>query len=123
MERESVSGTHFLVETFAPGCKPEKLRADSAAIHAATELLARLGTRVEYVDSLLVAGEETALHFFAAGDSEAVEHVLREAGIEAERISPVVPALNRAHGGVGRRGTRSGAGRLRAASLEQRRWR
>ncbi len=45
--------------------------------------------------SLLVPREETAFYVFEADDPDVVERVLREAGLEAERISVAIPANDR----------------------------
>ena len=89
------SATQYLAEIFAPLETAEQLRADSARLQDAAQLLTEAGEPVRYVRSLLVPCEETAFHLFEAETTGAVEHVLRDAGLEAERISVAIPANDR----------------------------
>jgi len=80
----------FLAEVFAPGRKPEQRRAEADHVRVAAEALARAGTPVLYLESLYVPGEEIAFYLFRADRPDEVDHVLHDAGLEAERISPVM---------------------------------
>jgi hypothetical protein len=87
MDDDRQSQACFLAEVFTPGREAEQRRADADYVRAAAEALARAGTPVRYLESLYVPGEEIALYLFRADRPDEVEHVLHEAGLEAERIS------------------------------------
>jgi hypothetical protein len=59
-------------------------------IRQAAEQIASSGPSVRHVRSLYIPREETALHVFVAEEPNAVQHALRDAGLEADRIEPVV---------------------------------
>lgn len=90
MAPEPAATGHYLAELFTSGHSLERLRAEAERISVATEALAADGESIRYLDSLLLPDEETGFHCFEAEEPEAVERVLRDAGLEAERISPVI---------------------------------
>ena len=45
---------------------------------------------MRHVRSLYITDEETVLHLFEAQEQTAVEQALRDAGLEADRIGPVI---------------------------------
>jgi hypothetical protein len=77
----------YLAEVFAPNEGPEQ-QEQADRIREAAEGLTRLGTPVRCLESLFVPSEEMALYLFQAPRPAVVEHVLRDAGLQAERISP-----------------------------------
>jgi hypothetical protein len=90
MAPEPAATAQYLAELFTSGRSLERLQVDAKRIRAATEVLAAAGEPIRYLDSLLLPDEETGLHRFEAEGPEAVERVLRDAGLEAERISPAI---------------------------------
>jgi hypothetical protein len=82
--------TCYLAEVFAPHGDAEAHHAEAERVSAAATALTARGIRVRHVHSVLVPDEETAFHLLAAERRAAVERVLREAGLEAERISPAI---------------------------------
>ena len=56
---------------------------------------------MRYVRSLYITEEETALHVLEAEEQAAVEQALQEAGLEADRIGPVIEMAD--EGGAGLR--------------------
>jgi hypothetical protein len=82
----------YLAEIFLPRRDPERLEAEAQRIRAAAEALAESGVRVRYLHWLFVPREETAFHVFDTELPDAIEQVLRDAGLEAERISPAIAA-------------------------------
>jgi len=76
--------TRYLAELYTPR---RELEADAKRIREAAVALAASGTPVRHLQSVFVPEEEICLHLFEAPDAGAVEQALREAGLEAERIS------------------------------------
>jgi hypothetical protein len=90
MACEPAARGQYLVEIFTSGHSLERLRADAARVRVATGALAAAGEPIRYLDSLLLPDEETGFLRFEADGADAVERVLREVGLEAERISPAI---------------------------------
>jgi hypothetical protein len=90
----------YLAEVFAPNEGPEQQQEQADRIREAVEGLTHEGTSVRCLQSLFVPSEEMALYLFQAARPSVVEHVLRDAGLQAERISPATidrRAPSRAH--------------------------
>ena len=90
MDCQRPSATCYLAEVFDPGCSATGRSTEVERIRRAAEQLASAGASVRHVRSLYIAREETALHVFVAEEPNAVEHALHDAGLEADRIEPVV---------------------------------
>jgi hypothetical protein len=90
MAPEPAATGQYLAELFISGNSLERLRTDAERIRVASEALAAEGEPILYLDSLLLPDEETGFIRFEADGPEAIERVLREAGLEAERISPAI---------------------------------
>ena len=80
----------YLAEVFAPHAGVETRRAEADRVGAATAALAAEGARVRFLYSVFVPADETAMHLLAADRRATVEHALRDAGLEADRISPAI---------------------------------
>jgi hypothetical protein len=78
----------YLAEVFAPNEGPEQQQEQADRIREAADGRTRCGTPVSCLESLFVPGEEMALYLFQADRPAVVEDVLRDAGLQAERISP-----------------------------------
>jgi hypothetical protein len=78
----------YLAEVFAPNEGPEQQQKQVDRIREAAGGRTRRGTRVRFLESLFVPGEEMALYLFQADRPAVVEDVLGDAGLQAERISP-----------------------------------
>ena len=100
----------YLAEVFAPRGDAEAQGADAERIRAAATALAATGIRVRHVQSVLVPGEETAFHLLAAERQATVERVLRDAGLEAERISPAIAVAGDERGEAAPAGGNSSSG-------------
>jgi hypothetical protein len=57
--------------------------------------LARLGTAVRYVRSILIPGDETCLHLVEADSAEHVAEAFEQAGLTADRIVEAVDLQGR----------------------------
>jgi hypothetical protein len=68
-------------------------------LYTATEpdavVLARLGTGVRYVRSILIPGDETCLHLVEADSAEDVAETFEQAGLVADRIVEAVDLQGR----------------------------
>jgi hypothetical protein len=81
--------SRFLAEVYRPRYKLEQLEADAKGIADASAALSERGVRVRYLQAVFLPEEETCLHLFEAARLDAVERVLRDTGLEAERINLV----------------------------------
>ena len=57
--------------------------------------LARLGTAVRYVRSILIPGDETCLHLVEADSAEHVAEAFEQAGLTADRIVEAIDLQGR----------------------------
>ena len=90
--------TCYLAEVFAPHGSVEEQRAEAERLDAAAAALASRGTRVRHLHSVFVPDEETAFHLLEAEHRTIVDEVLRDAGLEAERVSPAIPVAGNERG-------------------------
>lgn len=102
--------TCYLAEVFAPRGDAEAHHAEAERVSAAATALTASGIRVRHVHSVLVPDEETAFHLLAAERRAAVERALREAGLEAERISPAIVFAGNGRGEAAPAGGNSSSG-------------
>lgn len=100
----------YLAEVFAPGGDAEGQGAETERIRAAAAALSAAGIPVRHLHSLLLPGEETVFHLLLAERRAAVERLLREAGLEAERISPAISVVGDEHGEAAPAGGNSSSG-------------
>jgi len=100
---QSAYTTCYLAETFAARRDSEQLRVETERVRAAAEALASSGVGVRHLESLFLPGEEMALHLFEAERPDAIEQVLRDAGLEADRISLVIAVETIASAAINRR--------------------
>jgi len=82
-------------ELYLPGGDDEELAAQADRIRTAVVAAAAGGESIRHLDSLLLVDEEMVMHLFVADRRETVERTLHDAGLDAERISPVVPGAER----------------------------
>lgn len=80
--------TSFLVESYTS--TPTALGEIKARARQASAELEREGTRIRYVRSILIPGDEICLHLFQAPSAEAVREVSERAGFSAQRIVEAV---------------------------------
>lgn len=80
-------GRTYLAEIYEPRREAEEARAETRRIVAAADALEARGVAVRHLRGIFVPSEETRFHLFAAERPEVVEQVLRDAGVEAERVS------------------------------------
>ena len=76
----------FAVEVYSPKLAADEFEETVARARACAFELAAEGTAVRYVRSLLLPGDETCFHVFAAPSVESVAELSRRAGIAYERI-------------------------------------
>ena len=100
----------YLTEVFAPRGDVEAQNAEAERVRAAATALTARGIRVRHLHSVLVPAEETTFHVLAAEGRAAVECVLRDAGLEAERISPAIAIAGNEGGEALPAGGNSGSG-------------
>jgi hypothetical protein len=75
----------FLVESYVAS-SPERVR--EACEHA--RATAGFGTRVGYVETTYLPGDETVLHLFDAPSAQVLERAARRSGLQFERIVQAV---------------------------------
>ncbi len=76
----------FAVEVYSPRLAAAGFEDRVATVRSCAEAMAAEGTAIRYVRSLLLPGDETCFHVFAAPSVEWVAEVSRRAGIAYERI-------------------------------------
>ena len=88
----------YLAEVFAPHTGAEAGRVAADRLRAVTAALAADGAPVRFLYSVFVPADEAAMHLLAADRPATVERALREAGLEADRISPAVTVAGKQNG-------------------------
>jgi len=87
MAPERPIATCYLAEVYTPRHGVEEQRAEIERIDRAVETLVAEGVAIRHLRSIVVLREEVALHIFEAERETAVERVLRDVGLEPDRIS------------------------------------
>ncbi len=85
----------YLVERYWPGVTERELRAAVSRVGRALADLARRGISVRYLKSTLVPGEESVLCLFEGSSADDVAEANRRAGVQFDRISPVIDVCTR----------------------------
>jgi hypothetical protein len=76
----------YLVERFLPAATPDRLHQLAAASSEAAALMRADGVPVHYLESTLLADEESCLCLFSAPSADDVRRACDRAGLEYERI-------------------------------------
>ena len=76
----------YLVEHYLPGTTAELFRETAERVRAAAETMARNGTPIRYVRSIMVPGDEAAICVFDAPSTVAIELLSARAGVRFDRI-------------------------------------
>jgi hypothetical protein len=87
---ESPVSTRYLVELYLPRRSEAEIAGNLERLQQAVARVSRPGMPIRHVCSLFIPADETCFHLFEASGPEPVEHALREAGIEHERLSEAV---------------------------------
>ncbi|HET7513322.1 MAG TPA: hypothetical protein VFJ60_00785 [Gaiella sp.] len=90
----------YLAEVFAPRGGLESQRAAAERLDAAVTAHTSRGERVRHLHSLFVPDEETTFHLLESEGPAVVDRVLRDAGVEAERIHPAISVAGNGRGEV-----------------------
>ena len=78
----------YVIERYEPRSGAEALREAAARLAASARRLDGQGTRVEYLDTIFLPGDETCLHVFEAASEAGVREAARRAGIDVDRVVP-----------------------------------
>lgn len=81
----------FLVEHYRPGHTLGELRQWAARVRVAAVELAREGSQVRYLRSVIVPADESLFCVLEAAGEELVRATYARAGIPFERLSTVIP--------------------------------
>jgi hypothetical protein len=84
----------YLAEIYVSRRAPQVVDAAVEQLHAAAEARTRSGEPIRHLQAVFLPADETCLHLFEAHSLAAVEQVLRDADIEAERIGEVVSVVS-----------------------------
>jgi hypothetical protein len=80
----------FLAERYLPQPSEQTARVDAQQARAASEQLAREGTDVRHLDSMLVPADEICFAMFEAQSAEQVQLLIERAAIPYEHIVQAV---------------------------------
>ena len=80
----------YAAERYMPGVIPEQLRDAARRAKAASAEMTAEGTRITYLSSTLLSGDDTCYCLFHAPSEQAVRQANDRAGIPYERIIPAV---------------------------------
>ncbi len=83
----------YLVERYWPGVAQEEARSAVSRIGDAVSEMGRLGTAIRHVRSTFMPVDESVLCLFEATSAEDVAEANRRAGVQFDRISPVVDVV------------------------------
>ena len=78
--------TTYLVEHYWPGITTEAFRAAAAQVRATARAMARGGTPIRYLHSIMVPADEAAFCVFDATSMELIEQLYARAGVRFDRI-------------------------------------
>ena len=78
----------YVVERYRSRSDPDSLPAVADRLAAGARHVSQEGTSVRYVETIFLPGDETCLYTFEAESAADVRAVLRQAGIEVDRIVP-----------------------------------
>ncbi len=85
----------YLVERYWPGVTEPELRAAVSKVRLAVSEMADGGVLVTHLRSTLVPGEESVLCLFEGSSTDDVAEANRRAGVQFDRISPVIDVSTR----------------------------
>lgn len=78
--------TTYLVEHYWPGITAEAFRVASGRVRATARTMARGGTPIRYLHSIMVPADEAAFCVFNAATKEQIEQLYARAGVRFDRI-------------------------------------
>jgi hypothetical protein len=84
--------TEYVAEAYLSTARETELSDAAARARIAAQELAESGVRVRHLRSVFMPAEETSFHFFDAASEDDVRELLTRAGLEYERLGPVVTA-------------------------------
>lgn len=84
--------SRYLAEAYMPNARAEELAEAALRARSAASALTSEGRPITYLQSLLLAADETCFHIFEAPADELVWEASRRAGLAAERVVTVLEA-------------------------------
>lgn len=78
--------TTYLVEHYWPGITAEAFHAAAKRVRATARAMARGGTPIRHLHSILVPADEAAFCVFDAASMELIEQLYARAGVRFDRI-------------------------------------
>lgn len=81
----------YLVEHYRPGATTAELGAMADSVREAAGEMERRGAAVRYLRAAVVPTDESLLCLFEAASQGLVQEAYTRAGIQFERITPVIP--------------------------------
>ena len=86
------AATTYLVEHYWPGLTTETFRATAERVRATARAMARGGTPIRYLRSIMVPADEAAFCVFDAASMELIEQLYARAGVRFDRIVAALEA-------------------------------
>lgn len=91
--RERLRGaTTYLVEQYWPGITPDAFRAASERVRTTAEVMSHAGTPVQYLRSIMVPADESAICMVDAPSRESIEQLYARAEVRFDRIVAALEA-------------------------------
>ena len=78
--------TTYLVEHYWPGITAEAFHAAAERVRTTARAMARGGTPIRYLHSIMVPADEAAFCIFDAASMELIEQLYARAGVRFDRI-------------------------------------
>ena len=78
----------YVLERYRPRTGGEHLRDAAERLDSSARQLRAEGTRIRYLDTIFLSGDETCLHLFEAASEACVRAAAERAGIDVDRVVP-----------------------------------
>ena len=79
---------NYVIELYGPSSDFASVRSAADRLATGARQLSGEGTRVRYLDTIFLPGDETCFHLLEAGSEADVRAVALRAGIDADRVVP-----------------------------------
>jgi hypothetical protein len=92
VQDEAQPPTTYLVEHYWPGLTADAFRSASERVRAAADAMARAGTPIRFVRSIMVPSDEAAFCLLDAASEDVIAQLYTRAGVRFDRIVAALEA-------------------------------